>query len=347
MVLSFTPHTISLRRTFSLASGSRNSTPAVLVEVEQDGLIGYGEAALPPSLGEDQESVTSFLEDVSLPAAFMPDDLKDVLVRIDAQAPGNSAAKAGVDIALHDWMGKAIGLPCFRMWGLDPSRTPASSFTVATHDVAALDEVLADGLGFEILKVKLGQGDDRAIMTAIRQRTSSPIRVDVNQGWSRREDALEMCEWLAERNVELVEQPFLKTKMEDTAWLARRSPLPIIVDESAVRLSDVEALAGNVHGINVKLMKCTGVAEARKMIERAHAFGLKAMLGCMTETSCAISAAAQIGCMADWVDLDGAVLTSNDPFVGARLQGGRIMPRDLPGIGVVKKDKRMPEATHR
>jgi L-alanine-DL-glutamate epimerase-like enolase superfamily enzyme len=263
--------------------------------------------------------------------------LQRILAELDQAEPGNTAAKAAVDIALHDWLGKKMGQPWYRIWGLDPVDIPPTSFTIAIDTANAVRQQAQDAAGFKVLKVKLGRDNDREMIAAIRDVSDVPIRVDVNQGWHDRSLALENICWLAERNVELVEQPLPKERLDDIAWLKERSPLPIVGDESVQRLADVVAARDLYHGVNIKLMKCTGMREAHTMMLLARSLGLKVMLGCMTETSCAISAAAHLAPLADWVDLDGALLISNDPFDGARLTDGRIVPTGRPGIGVVPR----------
>jgi L-Ala-D/L-Glu epimerase len=336
MKLRFRPYTLELQDEFSIANSSRTTTPALLVEVEHEGVIGHGEAAMPPYLGETQETAAAFLVRVELESFPDPFALEEILPWVDRLAPGNPAAKAAVDIALHDWIGKKLGAPWWRIWGLDHARTPLTSFTIGIDTPEVVRRKVRAAGPYRILKVKLGRGveSDRAIVEAIRAETDKPLYIDANQGWSEREDAARMVEWLAERGAVLIEQPMPKERLDDTAWLRARSPLPLIADESAQRLADVPRLAGVFHGINVKLMKCTGLREAYRIIILARALGLRVMLGCMTETSCAISAAAQLAPLVDWADLDGALLIRNDPFVGARFVDGRIVPRDQPGIGV-------------
>ncbi|MFM8617592.1 MAG: enolase C-terminal domain-like protein, partial [Opitutaceae bacterium] len=192
---------------------------------------------------------------------------------------------------------------------------------------------------YRIIKVKLGRDDeaDRAMIEAIRSVSSVPITVDANQGWADRERALRMIEWLAARQVLFVEQPVPKEQLDAAAWLRQRSPLPLIADESVQRLVDVPKLRGVYDGINIKLMKCTGLREAHRMIVVARSLGLKVMLGCMTETSCAVSAAAQLSPLVDWADLDGALLIANDCFDGMTVVDGRITLPDRPGIGVAPR----------
>ena len=313
----------------------------MLVEVERDGVVGYGEAAMPPYLGENQQTAAAFFTKaaIALEKISDPFQLEEILPVIDALAPGNTAAKAAVDIALHDWVGKKLGAPWFRIWGLDPAKAPVTSFTIGIDTPEVVRQKTREADIYKIIKVKLGRENDREMIEAIRSVTDKPITVDANQGWTKRDEALRMIEWLAERGVEFIEQPMPKAQLDDTAWLRERSPLPLIADENCQRLADVASLRGVFDGINIKLMKCTGLREAHKMIVLARALGMKTMLGCMTETSCAISAAAQLSPLVDWADLDGAVLIKNDCFDGATIVDGKITLPDRPGIGVVKRDE--------
>ena len=337
MKLRFYPYTLELRHAFTLATSSRTSTPAMMVEVERDGVIGYGEAAMPPYLGESQETAAAFLSKVDWDKLPDPFQLEEILPAIDALAPGHPAAKAAIDIALHDWVGKKCGAPWFRLWGLDATKAPVTSFTIGIDLPDVVRQKTREAEAYKIIKVKLGRENDRAMIAAIRDVTDKPITVDANQGWTQRDEALRMIEWLAVRGVLFVEQPMPRAQRADTAWLRERSPLPLIAEESCQRLTDVAALRGVFDGISIKLMKCTGLREAHQMILLARALGLKVMLGCMTETSCAISAAAQLSPLVDWADLDGALLIKNDLFDGARIIEGKISLPNRPGIGIVKR----------
>ena len=339
MKLRFQPYTLELRHAFTIATNSRTSTPAMLVEVERDGLVGFGEAAMPPYLGESQQTAAAFFAKAEpvLKNITDPFHLEEILPANDALAPGNTAAKAAIDIALHDWVGKKLGAPWFRLWGLDAAKTPVTSFTIGIDSPEIVRQKTREADIYKIIKVKLGRANDREMIEAIRSVTDKPITVDANQGWTQRDEALRMIEWLAARGVVFIEQPMPKAQLDDTAWLRERSPLPIIADENCQRLADVAALRGVFDGINIKLMKCTGLREAHQMIVLARALGMKTMLGCMTETSCAISAAAQLSPLVDWADLDGAVLIRNDCFDGATIVDGKLTLPDRPGIGVIKR----------
>jgi L-alanine-DL-glutamate epimerase-like enolase superfamily enzyme len=332
-------HTLELKHAFNLATSSRTTTPAVIVELEKHGVTGYGEASMPPYLGETQESVAAFLDRIDPVLLEDPFQLEEILPAIDSIAPGNTAAKAAVDIALHDWIGRRLGVPLHRRWGLNPARAPVTSFTIGIDTPEVVRQKTHEAEPYKIIKVKLGRGaeSDRMMIETIREVTPKPITVDANQGWTDRGSALRMIEWLASRGVEFVEQPMPKEQVADLAWLYDRSPLPLIADESVQRIDDVACARGVFHGINIKLMKCGGLREAQKMIVLARALGMKVMLGCMTETSCAISAAAQLSPLVDWADLDGALLIKNDLFDGVKIVDGRITLSERPGIGVRKQ----------
>ncbi|MBQ8773155.1 MAG: dipeptide epimerase [Muribaculaceae bacterium] len=331
--LTFEPYELKLRHSFNLAKSSRNTTPGVQVRLEYDGIIGYGEASMPPYLGESVETVTRFLSSLDMSQFTDPFRIEDIHEYLDSMATDNRAAKASVDIALHDIVGKIMGQSWYKIWGLSKENSPYTSFTIGIDTPEVVRKKVDEASSYKVLKVKMGLDNDKELVETIRAMTDRPICVDANQGWTSKEHALEMCHWLAERNCLFVEQPLDKSKHDDCAWLKERSPLPIIADEFLQRLPDVAKAAEAYHGINIKLMKSTGMHEAYKMAVSARALGLKVMLGCMTETSCAISAAAQLAPMADWADLDGNLLISNDIFDGAKIINGQVVASDLPGIG--------------
>lgn len=335
MKLSWTPYDLQLNHTFTISGFSRTTTPVVLIKIAYDGLEGYGEASLPPYLGETQASVIEFLQKVDL-SGFTPSrDLEEVVAYLDNIAEGNTAAKAAVDIALHDLVGKIEGAPWYKIRGLDRYNVPDTTFTIGIDSDEVVREKTREALGrFNILKVKVGGPDDKRMIEAIRLETDLPLAVDANQGWKDRQQALDMIFWLKEQGIVMVEQPMPKHDLDNIARLTEDSPLPIFADESIQRLSDVERMKGVFSGINIKLMKCTGMLEAWKMRKLAYSLDMKVMIGCMTETSCAISAAAQLYSGMDFADLDGALLIGNDCFDGAKLENGKIIPADLPGIGV-------------
>ncbi|MDX9726013.1 MAG: dipeptide epimerase [Bacteroidales bacterium] len=337
LILRFTPYTLQLKHAFTLATSSRTTTPVMLTEIEYDGMTGYGEASMPPYLGESQESVAAFLSLLDLSQFTDPFLLIDILDYVDKVKPGNYAAKASVDIALHDLIGKLVGEPFYRLFGLNPAKTPLTSFTIGLDTPEIIRQKVAEAQEYRILKVKLGRDNDREMIEVIRSVTDKPLCVDVNQGWKDRKMALDMAVWLSEKGVIFLEQPMPKEMKKDIAWLTERSPLPIIGDEAIQNVDDLIENKDVYSGINIKLMKCGGLNQAMKMINVARAIGLKVMVGCMTETSCAVSAAAQLSPLADWCDLDGNLLISNDPFEGLWITNGKITLPERPGIGAAKR----------
>lgn len=341
MKLSFKPYVLQMEHTFTVAEYSRNSTPDVLTQIEYEGITGYGEASMPPYLGESVATVTKFLQKVNLQQFSDPFRIDDILNYVDSIAEGNPAAKASVDIALHDLIGKIVNQPLYKLWGLNPANTPYTDFTIGIDkpDIVRqkTEEAKKAKQGFKVLKVKLGRGNDQEMINTVREVTAVPLYVDINQGWKDKNKALDMIYWLKEKGVVFVEQPMPKTQVDDMAWLTQNSPLPTMADEAFQRLPDiVDKIKGVYSGINIKLMKSTGLYEAQKMITVAKALNMKVMVGCMTETSCGVSAIAQLSPLVDWGDLDGNLLIKNDPFTGMKVIDGKVTLNDWPGIGIKK-----------
>ncbi|MGE5419252.1 MAG: dipeptide epimerase [Chloroflexota bacterium] len=336
LIFRFRPYELQLKHVFTLATSSRTTTPVMLTEIEYEGVTGYGEASMPPYLGESHETAGKFLGMVDLKQFKNPFLIQDILEYVGQLAPGNYAAKASVDIAIHDLTGKLMKQPWYRIWGLDPEKTPDTSFTIGIDKPEVVKEKTREASSFKILKVKLGQGNDREMIEAVRSETRVPLCVDVNQGWTDRVKALEMIHWLREQGIVFVEQPMPKDRIDDIAWLTSNSPLPVIADESLQTIADFEKVKGIYSGINVKLMKCGGMRAAFTLLETARTLGMKTMIGCMTETSCAVSAAAQLSPLANWADLDGNLLISNDVYEGVKIINGKVTLTDAPGIGIKK-----------
>ena len=338
---SWRPYNLELKHTFTVAEMSRNTTPVMLVELEYEGYTRYGEASMPPYLGESQKTAAAFYNKLELSQFNDPFRMDEILEYVDSVEHKNRAAKAAVDIALHDLVGKMLGRPLYKIWGYTPENTPYTSFTIGIDTpevvVAKTKEAVNDPVGLKILKVKLGRGNDKEMIDAVRSVTALPLYVDVNQGWKDKNKALEMIHWLKEQGIVFVEQPLPKEQVDDMAWLTEHSPLPTMADEAFQRLSDVAKFKGVYSGINIKLMKSTGLREAQKMITVARALDMKVMMGCMTETSCAVSAAAQLSPLVDWADLDGNLLIKNDPFEGMKVVDGKVTLNELPGIGIKKR----------
>ena len=337
MQLSFKPFELQLKHTFTLATSSRTTTPVMLVELKHDELIGYGEASMPPYLGESHETVARFLKKVDLSGFNDPFRMDEILEYVDQLEPGNRAAKACVDIALHDLVGKILGQPWYKIWGLKSEDTPYTTYTIGIDTREVVIEKTKEASAFKMLKVKMGRDNDKELIETIRSVTDVPLCVDVNQGWKDKHEALEMIHWMNEKGIVFVEQPMPKEQLDDMAWLTAHSPLPTIADEAFQRIHDIPKFKDVYSGINIKLMKSTGMREAKKMIDVARALDMNVMIGCMTETSCAISAASQLSPLCDWADLDGALLITNDVFDGMKVIDGKVTLFDLPGIGVVRR----------
>lgn len=336
LIFRFRPYTLQLKHVFTIASNSRSTTPVMLTELEYNGITGYGEASMPPYLGESHETVTRFLSQVDLSKFNSPFEMEEILDYVDQIAPGNPAAKASVDIALHDLAGKIMQQPWHRIWGYNPEKTPNTSYTIGIDTPEVVRQKVKEASPYKILKVKLGRDTDKLMINTIREVTDKPICVDVNQGWKDKQFALDMAHWLKEKGVVFIEQPMPKEQVDNNAWLTQNSPLPTMGDEAVQRLGDVLKAHQVYSGINIKLMKSTGLREAHKMLELARALKMKVMIGCMTETSCAISAAAQLAPMADWADLDGALLIGNDVYKGTQIVDGKVTLNQLPGIGITR-----------
>ena len=334
MKLTFEPYTLELKHVFTIATSSRTTTPVMLTKIEYENFVGFGEASMPPYLGESQETAAKFLSKVDFTQFKNPFEMETILDYVDSIDEKNTAAKAAVDIALHDLVGKIMNQPWFNIWGYDKTKTPYTSFTIGIDKPEVVRQKVKEAEEFKVLKAKLGRETDKEMIETIRSVTDKPLTVDINQGWKEKEFALEMIHWLNERGVEFVEQPMPKEQIDDIAWLTENSPLPTIGDESIQRIEDVRKAYGVYSGINIKLMKCTGMREANKMLNLARALDMKVMLGCMTETSCAISAASQLSPMVDWADLDGNLLISNDPYKGTDVVDGKVLLNDNPGIGL-------------
>jgi len=334
MKLSYQPFDLLLKHTFTISGYSRVSTPLMLVQLEHEGFIGYGEASMVPYLGESIQSATDFLSKVKTEQFKPPFDFLAIHDYLDNIAVGNTAIKAAVDIALHDLEGKLNNRPCWRIMQSDPALMPPTSFTIGIDTPDNMRQKALETRDFKIIKVKLGGGDDKERIAAIRSVTDVPLYVDVNQGWTDRKVALEMIWWLFEQGVILLEQPMAKQDIEGNAWITSQSPIPIIGDEAVQRLPDMEDAVDIYHGINVKLMKAGGMYEAKRMIDKARQCGLKVLIGCMSESSCATLAAATLAPQCDWADIDGPFLTTNNPYAMPAFADGKYLLSNDPGLGL-------------
>lgn len=338
MELQAQPLDLTLANPFRIARGVQLVARNVLVRIEHEGLIGCGEAAPSAFYGEKRESVLMALTYFGEHLGDDPGLIDDILASCDRTLGGNAAARAAVDMALYDLLGQRLGVPVYALLGLNSARTPRTSFTIA---IASPEEMAARAAAaartYPVLKIKLGTDHDLEIVRAIRAATDATLRVDANAAWTPKQ-ALRTIEALAEQDVEFVEQPVAKGDLEGLQFVRERSPLPIFADESCVTLEDVPKVAGRVDGINIKLMKCGGIHAALRMIAAARAHHLQVMLGCMIESSLAITAAAQLSPLVDYADLDGALLIESDPFDGVRVERGKLVLPERPGLGVRQRE---------
>jgi L-alanine-DL-glutamate epimerase-like enolase superfamily enzyme len=338
MKLSWKQYNLHLRHAFRISRGVETVDPVMILMLEHDGIVGYGEASPSPRYNETIETIDAFLRRINLSHFADPFLSEEILSYVQSIAPGNTSAKCAVDIAIHDWIGKKLGVPLYKFFGLDKSKTALSSFTIGIDSPEMLIQKVREAEEYPILKVKVGMENDREIITTIRSVTDKVLRVDANEGWTKREIALERIKWLQDQNVEFVEQPMPASQLDDIRWLRNKVDMPLIADENVIGVTDIPKLGDAFDGINIKLMKCTGIREALRMIHTARAMNMKIMMGCMIETAVAISAASHLSPLLDYADLDGNVLITDDPFDGVRNMKGKLELNDNPGLGVVLKD---------
>ena len=337
MKISWKTYDLQLKYVFRIARSEEAIVPIVIVELRHDGITGYGEASPSGRYHETAHTVINFLSKLDTAKLDDPFAVESILTYVESVAKGNTSAKCAIDIALHDWLGKRLGIPLYKMWGLDKAKAASSSFTIGIDTAAVVARKVEEAESYPILKIKVGLNNDKEMIGTIRKITDKVLRVDANEGWKKKELALERIKWLSDQNVEFIEQPMPSSQIDDIKWLRDKVNMPIIADESVIRLSDLPMLAQAYDGINIKLMKCTGVREAMRMIHTARALNMKIMMGCMIESAVAISAAAHLSPLIDYADLDGNVLITNDPFDGVRNVRGRLELNEKPGFGVVPR----------
>jgi L-alanine-DL-glutamate epimerase-like enolase superfamily enzyme len=331
--LRATTTSLALAEEFGIARGSRTTQSVVQLELEHDGLVGRGEAAPVYYRGESVDSALEFLTSTAPPLVgddpFALEAIEERLEDVDGQAAG----KAALDAALHDWIGKRLGVPLWRLLGLSPE-APPTSFTISIDSLDGTRDRTRRAERFRALKVKVGGAEDLERLEAVREESDAQLRVDANEGWTL-EAARELMPELIRLGVEYVEQPFPAGDIDSFRALREVGPrLPVVVDEGCHDLGDVAPAAAYAEAINVKLAKSGGVREAVRMIHAARALGLRVMVGCMVESQLGVAPAAAIASLADWVDLDGHLLLADEPFTGLRFEDGRVLPGTEPGLGV-------------
>ena len=333
---------LQLRRTFRIATGALDISPDVLVTLEHEGFVGRGEAHGVPYAGEDREGIRRALNTLG---GTLDGDASAIDETLDALPPifrDSHAARAAIDMALHDLAGQMAGQPLWKMFGLDPAATPITSYTIGLDTIESMQAHIREAERYPLLKIKLGTDHDREILDGVRAVTDKPLRADANTAWTP-DEAIAKLRAFAPYGIEFIEQPIPPGDLDGLRRIRDAVDIPIFADESSVRADDVAALAGAVDGINIKLMKCGGLAEARRMIAIARDVGLQVMLGCFIESSVSITAAAHLSPLVDHADLDGFVLIAADPFEGVTLDAdARLLLPDRPGLGVVPR-RRMDE----
>ncbi|HEY8314006.1 MAG TPA: dipeptide epimerase [Candidatus Baltobacteraceae bacterium] len=315
---------------FKIARGVEEVARTAIFHMKWGDLEGLGESVPIPRYGESVESVIAYFA-AHPPAGRTPYLLDDLLAH---DIP--PAARCGLDLALHDLIGKDCGKPLYALLGLDPAKTPVTSFTIGISDPELTLQKVAEIGDHPIVKVKLGLGTAREeveTIALIRSKYTGTIRIDANEGWNA-EQAVEVLHELQRYDIEFCEQPIPAGHPEQLRFIKERSPIPIVTDEDSLDARDLPKLIGCVDGVNVKLAKTGGIRGAIEMIHTARALGMKIMLGCMVESQISATAAAQISPLVDWADIDGPFLTKEDPFTGIRYERGKIVLPDGPGLGV-------------
>jgi L-alanine-DL-glutamate epimerase-like enolase superfamily enzyme len=330
---------LHLRHTWTTTMSSSEYRDTIELRFTREGTTGVGAGAPIVRYHEDAQGARQALVALEpLARSADPWRLESFLGDAFQGLEGQYAARAALDIALYDWTGKRLGIPVYRLLGLDPDEAPITTFSIGIDTPEVTRQKVREAAAFPVLKIKVGLASDEPTLDAVRSVTGKPLRVDANEGWTDKETAIRKIEWLAERGVELVEQPMPAAMLDETAWLKARSPLPLIADEACLRASDIPRLASAYHGVNVKLDKAGGMREALRMIHVARACGMRVMLGCMISSSVSTTAAAQLSPLVDYADLDGNLLVSDDPWQGVVVRDGRLLLPDRPGLGLVRRE---------
>lgn len=329
---------LPLAAPFRISRSVQHNAHNLLVRVLHDDLAGYGEAAPRTYYGETQATALAAIEQYAGHLGDDPFAIEATMARLERLLHRNASVRAAIDMALYDLVGKKLGIPVYRLLGLSPSHLPHTSYTIPIDTPAEMAKKAVLARDYPILKIKLGTRHDVEIIKEIRDVTNAVLRVDANAAWTVKE-AIQMSERLAPYHIEMIEQPIPPGDLAGMKLIRDRSTIPIFADESCETVADIPRLAGVVDGINLKLVKCGGISSALKLIHAARAHGLQIMIGCMIESSLGITAAAHLAPLVDYLDLDGALLLADDPFVGVEIIEGQLMLPDEPGLGVRPRDE--------
>jgi L-Ala-D/L-Glu epimerase len=330
---------LKLKHTWTTVMSSSDYRDTLHLRYVRDGITGHGEGAPIVRYKESAESAQKVVESLrpsllkSDPAVFSK-IMADVFHRVE----GQYAAKSAIDIALMDWTGQKLGVPLYRYFGLDAADAPMTTFSIGIDDPKTTRAKVEEAAPYPVLKIKVGLATDEATIQAVRSVTKKPLRVDANEGWKSKEEAVRKINWLESQGVEFVEQPLRAEMIEETRWVRSRVHIPVIADESVLHAGDIAKLRDAFDGINVKLDKAGGMLEAYRMIQMAKALGMKTMLGCMISSSCTVTAAAHLSPLVDYADLDGNLLIANDPYRGGvTVKDGKLILPNRPGLGLEKR----------
>ncbi len=330
---------LRLRHTFTISRGSQDVSPVLVTKLRHNDVVGTGEACPSGYYNESVETIAEALEGLApWLESESPFEYRHFLERAAEKLGARRAALSALDLAVHDWFGRRLGQPLYRIFGLDLKRTPRTSFTIGLDTVERMVEKIREVPEFPVIKIKLGTPNDIEIVRALRRETEAILRVDANCAWTAQE-TIEKSRELKALGVEFIEQPLAPDQLDAMEEVYAKSALPVIADENSVVPEDVPKLAGRFHGINIKLVKCGGLQPALRMVHLARTLGLKLMLGCMVDSSISATAAAHIGPLMDYLDLDGPLLISNDPYRGVEYIDGRPLPLNRPGIGVERREE--------
>jgi L-alanine-DL-glutamate epimerase-like enolase superfamily enzyme len=326
---------LDLRHTWTTVMSSSEFRETFFVSWTHDGVTGVGEGAPIVRYKESAQSAAETLQPL-LPwlSAQQPMQFEKILAQLSRRVEGHYATKAAVDIALHDWLGKKLGIPLYQHFGLDPNDTPLTTFSIGIDKPEVIRQKVREAEQYPVLKVKVGLDNDEEVIEAVRSVTKKPLRVDANEGFKSKEQAVERINWLEKLGVEFIEQPLPASNLEDMNWIRKRVHMPVIADEACLSAADIPKIATCFDGINVKVDKAGGLLEAWRMINMARALGMKTMLGCMVSSSCSVTAAAHLSPLVDYADLDGNLLIKNDPYAGVTVVNGKLILPSRPGLGL-------------
>jgi L-alanine-DL-glutamate epimerase-like enolase superfamily enzyme len=329
---------LKLKHTWTTVMSSSDFRDTLHFRYTRDGITGHGEGAPIVRYNESAESARKAIESVrGLLTGADPAQFEKITAECFRRIDGQFAAKSAINIALMDWTGQRLGVPLYRYFGLDAKDAPITTFSIGIDNPATTRAKVMEAAPFPVLKIKVGLDTDEATIAAVRAVTKKPLRVDANEGWKNKEEAVRKINWLEKQGVEFVEQPMPAAMIEETRWVRSRVHIPIIADEACLHASDIPKLKDAFDGINVKLDKAGGVLEAWRMLQIAKAFGMKTMLGCMISSSCTVTAAAHLSPLVDYADLDGNLLIANDPFIGVQVRQGKLILPDRPGLGLLPR----------